>query len=60
MPDKKVKITDSAYQNHLELTNEWENKLNSFKQKYIGGTNRGTTEPDSDFVRIGKLRKIEY
>lgn len=60
MPTAKngVKITDSVYQNYVERTNEWENKLESFDQKYC--VNSGTTEADSDLVysyAIGKSRK---
>jgi len=54
----KAKITDVVYGDYMERTNEWKNKLDSFEQKYHAI--HRTTEPDSDLVRIGKSRKIEY
>lgn len=57
--NNKVKITDFVYEDYLERTNEWENKLNSFDQKYsVNHTNR-TAEADSGLVRerTGKSKK---
>lgn len=57
--NNKTKITDFIYEDYSERTNEWENKLNSFNQKYcVNHTNR-TAEADSGLVRerIGKSRK---
>lgn len=53
----KVKITDLVYHNYVERTNEWENKLDSFDQKYCMN-HENSTEVDSDLVHIiGKSKK---